>query len=144
MHAWVIWLIAAGILLVLEMMTLTFYLLWISIGAVAAAVVAWFVPDALLLQVITGCVVALLLTAFTKPLAKRLRTSKGYEDIGTELLGKQGVVVEAIEPGQYGIVKIGGDTWSATSTQFIGKDELVRVMKRGSTIIEVERWEEFI
>ncbi|MUG47611.1 NfeD family protein [Paenibacillus woosongensis] len=144
MHAWVIWLIAAGILLVLEMMTLTFYLLWISVGAGAAALVAWIAPDAFLLQVITGCVIALVLTAFTKPLAKRLRASKGYEDAGTELVGKQGVVVEAIEPGQYGIVKIGGDTWSATSTQQIGKDELVRVMKRGSSIIEVERWEEFI
>ncbi|MNJ66328.1 hypothetical protein D3C77_623960 [compost metagenome] len=105
--------------------------------------VAWFIPDALLFQVIVGCIIALVLTAFTKPLAKRLRTSQGYEDSGTELVGKQGVVVETIEPGQYGIVKIGGDTWSATSTQLIRKDELVRVMKRGSAIIEVERWEEF-
>lgn len=143
MHAWVIWLIAAGILLVLEMMTLTFYLLWLSVGAAVAGLVAWIAPDAIVLQVVAGSLVAIVLTIFTKPLAKRLRASKGYEDAGTELVGKQGVVVEPIEPGQYGIVKIGGDTWSATSNQVIGKDELVRVMKRGSTIIEVERWEEF-
>ncbi|MNW53960.1 Inner membrane protein YbbJ [compost metagenome] len=142
MEAWVFWLIAAGILLVLEMMTLTFYLLWICIGTVVAAIIAWVAPDAYVLQVLAGCLVALVLTAFTKPLTRRIHTSKGYEDTGVELVGKQGVVVEPIEQGQYGIVKIGGDTWSATSTQILDRDEVVRVIKRGSSIIEVERWEE--
>lgn len=142
MEAWVFWLIAAGILLVLEMMTLTFYLLWICIGAVVAAVVAWLAPDAFVLQVLAGCLVALVLTAFTKPLTRKIHSSKGYEDMGIELVGKQGIVVEPIEQGQYGIVKVGGDTWSATSTQNLDREERVRVVKRGSSIIEVERWEE--
>jgi len=144
MHAWVIWLIAAGVLLVFEMMTLTFYLLWLSLGAAVAAIVALIAPEGFLLQVSVGCLVALILTYFTKPLVKRLRASKGFQDAGTELEGKQGVVIEPIEPGQFGIVKIGGDTWSATSFEALRKDELVRVMKRGSTIIEVQRWEEII
>jgi membrane protein implicated in regulation of membrane protease activity len=144
MDAWVLWLIAAGVLLVFEMMTLTFYLLWLCLGAVVAAVVAWIAPDAYILQVIAGCVVAIVLTIFTKPLSRKFRnSSKGYEDTGTELVGKQGVVVEPIEEGQFGIVKIGGDTWSATSVRSLKKDELVRVLKRSSTIIEVERWEDF-
>lgn len=144
MDAWVIWLIAAGILLVFEMMTLTFYLLWLSLGAAVASIIALIAPEGILLQVSVGCLVALVLTFFTKPLAKRWRATKGFQDIGTELVGKQGVVIEPIEPGQYGIVKIGGDTWSATSFETLRKDELVRVMKRGSTIIEVQRWEEII
>ncbi|WMT41460.1 NfeD family protein [Paenibacillus sp. D2_2] len=144
MDAWVLWLIAAGVLLVFEMMTLTFYLLWLCLGAVVAAVVAWIAPDAYILQVIAGCVVAIVLTIFTKPLSRKFRnSSKGYEDAGTELVGKQGVVVEPIDEGQFGIVKVGGDTWSATSVRSLKKDELVRVLKRSSTIIEVERWEDF-
>lgn len=143
MHAWVIWLIAAGILLVLEMMTLTFYLLWFSIGAVVAALVAVIAPDAYLLQVIVGCVVSLILTVFTKPLSRRFRAARGFEDAGIELIGRKGIVTEPIEPGQYGIVKIGGDTWSATSSEYQAKDEWVRVIKRSSTRIEVEKWEEF-
>ncbi|MDQ0089367.1 membrane protein implicated in regulation of membrane protease activity [Paenibacillus anaericanus] len=144
MDAWVVWLIAAGVLLVFEMMTLTFYLLWLSLGAAVAAIIALITPEGFLLQVLVGCLVALGLTFFTKPIVKKLRASKGFQDTGTELVGKQGVVVEPIEQGQYGIVKVGGDTWSAISTQTLRKDERVRVLERSSTIIEVERWEEII
>lgn len=139
---WAIWLIVAGILLVLEMMTMTFYLLWLCIGSLVAAVVALVAPEAYFWQVAAGCLVALVLTVFTKPLSRKFRAAKGFKDIGTELVGKQGIVVEPIEPGQYGIVKVGGDSWSATATVPIGRDEKVRVLERGSTIIEVERWEE--
>lgn len=143
MDAWVIWLIAAGIILVLEMFTLTFYMLWFCIGTLVAALVAWIAPDAYLLQVVAGSIVTLVLTVFTKPISKKIRTSKGFKDTGTELVGRQGVVVEPIEPGQYGIVKVGGDTWSAVSAQLLAKDERIKVISRSSTIIEVERWEEF-
>lgn len=142
MDAWILWLIAAGVLLVLEMMTLTFYLLWLCAGTLAAAVVAWIAPDAYVVQVVVGCIVAVVLTIFTKPISKRFRTAKGFQDTGTEVIGREGVVVEPIEQGQYGIVKVGGDTWSATSAQTLAKDERVRVLHRSSTIIEVERWEE--
>jgi membrane protein implicated in regulation of membrane protease activity len=144
MSAWIIWLIAAAVLLVFEMVTLTFYVLWLTIGAAAAAVIALIAPEGIVLQVAVGCLVALGLTFFTKPLARRFRASKGFKDEGTELVGKQGIVLEPIHQGQYGIVKVGGDTWSATSDHALGKDEPVRVIKRGSTIIEVERWEEVI
>ncbi|GIO38004.1 hypothetical protein J41TS12_28650 [Paenibacillus antibioticophila] len=143
MDAWIVWLIAAGIILVLEMFTLTFYMLWFCIGALVAALVAWIAPDAYLLQVVAGSIVTLVLTIFTKPISKKVRNSKGFQDTGTELVGRQGVVVDPIEPGQYGIVKVGSDTWSAVSAQLLAKDERVRVISRSSTIIEVERWEEF-
>lgn len=143
MEVWAIWLIVAGIIFVLEMMTQTFYMLWFSIGSLVAALVAWFIPDAYFVQALVGCLIAIVLTIFTKPISRKFRTAKGFKDIGTELIGKQGIVVEPIEPGQYGIVKVGGDTWSARSTVSIPKNEKVRVVKRGSAIIEVERWEDF-
>ncbi|MEC2342971.1 NfeD family protein [Paenibacillus barengoltzii] len=142
MEMWAIWLIVAGILLVLEMMTMTFYLLWLCIGTLVAVVVAWVAPEAYFWQVALGCLVAVVLTVFTKSLSRKFRKAKGFKDIGTELVGKQGVVVEPIEPGQYGIVKVGGDSWSAKASVPIGRDEKVRVLARSSTIIEVERWEE--
>jgi len=136
----VFWLIAAGVLFVVEMMTLTFYLLWLSIGALAAGLVSLIVPEAILFQVILGSLVALGLTIFSKPLVSKFRSSRGFKDTGTEIVGRQGVVIEPIEQGRYGQVKVGGDTWSASSDQSLGKDEVVRVVKRGTTIIEVERW----
>ena len=142
MMIWMFWLVAAGVLFVIEMMTLTFYLLWLSIGALVAGLVSLLVPDSILLQVLVGCLVALGLTVFSKPLVARFRGSRGFKDTGTDIVGRQGIVVEAIEPGRYGQVKIGGDTWSATSVQTLGRDEVVKVVRRSTTIIEVERWEE--
>ncbi|KWX86538.1 hypothetical protein AMQ83_18325 [Paenibacillus riograndensis] len=140
MVVWVFWLIAAGVLFVVEMMTLTFYLLWLSIGALAACLVSLLLPDAILLQVLVGSLVALMLTIFSKPLVARFRSSRGFQDTGTDIVGRQGLVVEPIEPGRYGQVKVGGDTWSATSIESLGKDEVVKVVGRSSTIIEVVRW----
>jgi len=142
MVVWMFWLIAAGVLFVVEMMTLTFYLLWLSIGALVAGLVSLIVPDAILFQVVLGSLVAVGLTLFSKPLVARFRSSRGFNDTGTDIVGRQGVVVEAIEPGRYGQVKIGGDTWSATSVHKLARDEVVKVVGRGTTIIEVERWEE--
>lgn len=140
MVVWLVWLIAAGVLFVAEMITLTFYLLWLSIGALSAGLVSFIVPEAIVFQVVFGSLVALGLTLFSKPLVAKFRSSRGFKDIGTEIVGRQGVVVEPIEPGRFGQVKVGGDTWSASSTVSLGKDEVVKVVKRGTTIIEVERW----
>lgn len=140
MVVWVFWLIAAGVLFVVEMMTLTFYLLWLSIGALAACLISLLLPDAILLQVLAGSLVALVLTIFSKPLVARFRSSRGFQDTGTDIVGRQGLVVAPIEPGRYGQVKVGGDTWSATSIESLGKDEVVKVVGRSSTIIEVVRW----
>ncbi|AIQ14130.1 NfeD family protein [Paenibacillus durus] len=138
---WIIWFIAAGVLLVAEMLTLTFYLLWLCIGAVAAGLVSLAAPDAVLVQVLTGSLVALGLTLFSKPVVSRFRASQGFKDIGTDIVGREGIVVQPIEPGRYGQVKVGGDIWSAASVQQLSVDEKVRVISRGNAIIEVERWE---
>ncbi|MCU6794168.1 NfeD family protein [Paenibacillus sp. WQ 127069] len=140
MELWSIWLIIGGILLVVEMLTFTFYLLWLGLGAVVAAAVAWIAPDAFVLQILAGCLTALILTFFTKPLTRRFRTSRGFKDVIDEMIGKQGIVLETIEPGKHGIVKVGNETWSASSNEQLLKDEIVIVVERGNTIIEVQKW----
>jgi membrane protein implicated in regulation of membrane protease activity len=140
MELWAIWLIVAGVLLVIEMMTLTFYLLWIGIGAVVAAAVALFVPDSFVWQVLAGCVVVLVLTVFTKPITRRFRSSRGFTDAVDELIGKQGIVVESIQDGKPGIVKVGSETWSAVSDDILTKGDTVIVTGRGSALLQVHKW----
>jgi membrane protein implicated in regulation of membrane protease activity len=140
MELWAIWLIIGGVLLIAEMLTLTFYLLWLGIGALTAAFVAWIAPDAIVLQILAGCATALILTYFTKPLTERIRTSKGFKDPIDEMIGKEGVVLEEIAPGKHGIVKVGNETWSASSHEYILKGETIIVLARSSTIVEVQKW----
>ncbi|OMF19276.1 hypothetical protein BK133_29985 [Paenibacillus sp. FSL H8-0548] len=140
MELWLIWLIIAGILIVVEMLTLTFYLLWLGIGAVAAAIIDFIFPDALVLEVIVGCVVALILTVFTKTLTRRVRSSRGFKDAVDELVGKSGIVLEDVSIDAPGIVKIGNETWSALSNEPIHKGESIVVVSRGSAVLQVKRW----
>jgi len=142
MDWWAIWLIVGGVLLIFEMLTLTFYLLWLAIGAGVAALVALFVPDSFVWQALAGGAAALLLTAFTKPLTRRFKQSKGFKDVIDELVGKPGIVLEDIAAGEAGIVKVGNETWSAISAVPLRKDAKVKVVKRGTTVLEVEKWEE--
>jgi len=142
MDWWAIWLIVGGALIILEMVTLTFYLLWLGIGALVAAIVALPLPDAFPVQALAGGLVALLLTLYTKPITRKFRQSKGFSDAVDELIGKPGLVMEEIAIGAPGIVKVGGDTWSATSKQPLPKDVKVRIIGRGTTVLEVQKWED--
>lgn len=140
MELWVIWLILAGILIVIEMLTLTFYLLWLGIGALVAAIIDLFWPGAFVLELVVGCVVVLVLTIFTGPITRRFHSSKGYKDVVDELVGKQGTVLEEIAADTPGIVKVGNETWSAVSNVRLQKGEAVIVLSRGSAVLLVEKW----
>ncbi|MFC5701893.1 NfeD family protein [Cohnella faecalis] len=139
MDGWVIWFIAAGVLLVIEMFTLTFYLLWLGIGALVAAVVGLLFPDSLVIQIIAGAVASLLLTIYTKPLTRKFRSGRGYRDAIDELVGKEGIIVDPVVIGRTGIVKVGNETWSATADEPLQAGETVTVIHRGTTVLEVRK-----
>jgi Membrane protein implicated in regulation of membrane protease activity len=139
MEWWAIWLIAAGLLLIAELLTLTYYMLWLSAGAVVAAVVSLLAPDDFLLQSLIGGVAALALTGLTKPLTRRFKVGKGFRDTHEDLVGKQGVVIAKISPDRPGIVKVGSETWSAASKEELDLDERVTVVGRSSTVLEVQK-----
>ncbi|SDD72270.1 Membrane protein implicated in regulation of membrane protease activity [Paenibacillus sp. UNCCL117] len=139
MELWAIWLIIAGVLLIAEMMTLTFYLLWIAVGAAVAAAMAWLWPGLVIWQVFAGCIVVLVLTIFTKPITRRFRSSGSYRDAVDELVGKTGVVLEPIEPGAQGLVRVGSEMWSARAEERIAEGETVTVQARSSTHLFVQK-----
>ncbi|MGN4611409.1 NfeD family protein [Bacillus cereus group sp. MYBK71-2] len=139
MAAWVIWFIIAGILFIAEMLSITFYMLWLGIGAVVGGLIALFVPDALLLQVIVGGIVSLTLTFFTKRISKNFQEAKGFTDTLDMFAGKKGIVMQAITNETNGIVKVDGDTWTAIADDPIDAGEKVIVIKRHSTILQVKK-----
>lgn len=139
MAGWVIWFVIAGLLFIAEMLTVTFYLLWLGIGAVVGGLIALFVPNSLLLQVVIASIVSLVLTIFTKRISKNFREAKGYTDAVDQLVGKKGIIVQTITNEANGIVKIDGDMWTAVSDEPILDGENVIVVKRSSTVVHVKR-----
>ncbi|MFX3625324.1 MAG: NfeD family protein [Ectobacillus sp.] len=138
MAGWVVWLLIAGGLVIAEMLTFTFYLLWLGIGALFGGIVAFFVPD-LWTQVIVASIVSLVLTVFSKPIVKKIRMGRGYTDPVDTIVGKTGIVMQNITDEANGIVKVSGDTWSATAAKPISRGERVVVLGRRSTVLLVRK-----
>lgn len=142
MDLWAIWLVIGVLLIIAEMATLTFYLLWLAIGSLAAVLVALVMPDSIILQVLLGVIVALILTLFTKPLTKRMRSSKGFTDVIYQLVGQEGLVIEDIPLEGLGIVKVGNETWSAQSEVPLIKGTPIIVVQSYNTILQVQKRED--
>lgn len=134
---WWLWLIAGILLLVAEMVTGTFYLLWLGVAALAAAVLAYLFPDTYWLPPAAASVTGLLLIFFTKPLTTRLRHARGYTDPSHQLTNQHGEVVEPITPTRLGIVRVGSEVWSASAQEELYPGQRILVVSQSSTVLKV-------
>jgi membrane protein implicated in regulation of membrane protease activity len=111
MELWLIWVIVGFVLVIAELMTGTFYLLVLGVGAFAASVVAWAGGE-LLLQSVVGGVVAV----GGAMLVHHWHGERGPADGRSNLLDRgQPVVLEAWSNEGAGIarVKYRGASWEA-------------------------------
>lgn len=110
---WILWLTVFLLLAVAEMLTLNLYFILMSVGALAA-LVAFLFGGELWLQIVIFCVVALATTVLIRPVAMA-HLHKGPKDQLSNvdrLIGHSAVVLETVS-GTAGLVKIGGDIWTA-------------------------------
>jgi membrane protein implicated in regulation of membrane protease activity len=116
MSGWILWVIAACVFGVGEMLTTGFFLAPFSLGALLAAIVdaagageaaAWIV----------FIVASLLALAVVRPIARaHLRNPPLIRTGAAALIGKQAVVLERIANHEgVGCVKIEGEVWTARS-----------------------------
>ena len=110
---WIIWLTVFLLLGVAEMLTLNLYFILMSAGALAA-LVAFLFHAPLWLQIVLFCVVALATTVLIRPLAMaHLRKGPADQLSNVDrLIGRPAVVIETVST-HGGLVKIGGDVWTA-------------------------------
>ena len=116
--AWVIWLIIAAILVVAEVLTPGFFLLWFGVGALAAAMVALLGVSSLAAQTLVFLIVSVGLVIASRTILERFfshpaganRFSTGTETI----IGQVGTVVESSRGALYeGAVSVYGSVWPA-------------------------------
>ena len=114
MEEWVWWMIAAGLLAVGEMATVSFFLGPIAVAAVLSAIVA-LTGAGLAAQWIVFIIAALGSLLVLRPIARRhLRTPPQIRTGTAALVGTPAIVLERVD-GRGGQVKIGGEIWSARS-----------------------------
>jgi len=113
-EAWVIWLITAVVLGLLEVTTLTLVLGFFAGGALAAALVA-ALGGPVVLQVISFLVVSLALLGLLRPVVRRhTRPELGIRTGVAALIGQSAMVLERVD-AHHGQVKLAGEIWTARS-----------------------------
>jgi membrane protein implicated in regulation of membrane protease activity len=115
---WILWTILGAILVVAEIFTSGFVLLWFGIGAFAAAFLGIIGIDSLALQFLVFAVVSSGLTAASRTIFvnyfSREKTGQSLKSGVDALPGKIGTVVSSSKGAlQEGAVKVFGSTWTA-------------------------------
>ena len=115
---WVLWCILGAILIVAEIFTSGFVLLWFGIAALVAAFAGLLGVDSLALQFLIFAVVSIALTAASRTIFinyfSREKTGQSLRTGVDALPGKIGTVVSSSKGAlQEGAVKVFGSTWTA-------------------------------
>jgi membrane protein implicated in regulation of membrane protease activity len=140
MDAWVLWLIAAVVLAVAEMINLSFYLFPFAIGAAAAALVS-LAGGGTPIAVVVFAVLTAVSFGIVRPIARRhLQTPPQVRTGTAALIGRTAIVLERIANDEgVGCVRLDGEIWTARSyddDRVIEPGTRVHVMEiRGATAL---------
>ena len=125
---WKIWLIIAGIFLIVESLTTGFLVFWFSVGALIALISSFFL-ESIVAQTYVFLISSTVLIFATRKFCNKFLKNDAPETINT-VVGKVGTVTIDINPIiSEGQVKIGGETWSATAEAPIEKGAEIIVEK---------------
>ena len=143
MQGWILWLIAACVLGIGEMVTSGFFLAPFALGAGLAAL-ADAVGAGGIASWVVFVLVSVLTLAIVRPIAKsHMKTASQLRTGSAALIGKQAIVLERIVNDEgVGCVKINGEVWTARSydqDEVIEKGKRVQVLEiRGATALVAE------
>ncbi len=141
-NMWQLWAIVALVCLIIELTSGDFFFICFTIGGLASLLTA-LCCDSLAAQAIVFAVVSVLSIFFIRPLLVKHVHKSGEERTSNvdALIGREGIVTEAIEAEGYGRVKIDGDSWKACTADgaAIGEGSRVKVVDIKSVIITVEQ-----
>jgi membrane protein implicated in regulation of membrane protease activity len=131
MEPWMLWLIAAGVFVVAEVLTTSLVFAMIAGGAASAAAVA-ALGGGPPIQVLAFTLVSVGLLLLVRPIAQRhLHTPRAIRTGVAALVGAEAEVLEPVS-GRDGRIKLSGEVWSARSydgqTEF-APGESVRVIE---------------
>ena len=107
---WYMWLIAAGVFFIAEIITVGFMIFWLGIAALIVCLLS-LVIDNLFIQMAVFVILSTLLLFLTRPFVEKFVIKKDQKVITNafSIIGKQAKVIKSMDP----ITKLGQETWTA-------------------------------
>ena len=124
----ILWLVAIVLFVAVEASTTALVSVWFAVGAAAPMVVSFFSVSLGLQLLVFAIVSAVALGVMVPSLAKQRKEHQPPVTNGSPLtIGKQGVVLTAIEPGLPGRVRVDGLDWQAKAGVTLAPDTRIVV-----------------
>lgn len=124
----IVWLVLMVIFVVAEAATATLVSVWFCAGSLAALLVSLAAPDAVVIQIGSFLVVSALMLLALRPMARRLIGTRREATNADASIGKMAQVVEEVQPGRFGRVKLEGLEWTAKSDMTLPVGTWVQVL----------------
>ena len=128
---WYIWLIIAGIFLILEIITVGFLVFWLGVAALIA-MISSFITSNIIIQTAIFVIFSVILLFATRPLVNKFVNTKTIPTNAFSIIGKTALVVQEINPiKETGQIKINGEVWTAESenNQVIDEGSEVEILE---------------
>ncbi|MDO5852359.1 MAG: NfeD family protein [Methanobacteriaceae archaeon] len=133
------WIILAIIAIILEILSLSFFLISIGMGFIAAGILNYYNYNSIE-QITIFAIVTIICILLSRPLANKLTKNKSNRKSNTQrLINKKGIVIKTITPNKSGLIKVYGETWKAISDEEINTDEEVIIKKISGVKLIVEK-----
>ena len=140
---WIIWLIIAVIMLVIEIVTTGLATLWFAIGAVVAMIMdlcGASVASQIIAMAAISAVCFVVCMIWVKPKLESLRKKNVQKTNADRLIGREGVVIVPFNSTEgKGQVKVEGQIWSAKSGEDYTEGTKVTVKAIEGVKLVVER-----
>ena len=134
----VVWLVAVVAFLILEAATTALVSVWFAAGAAVALVISFF-TNSITVQFVAFAIVSAVALAVMLPLLGSYRGKKAPVTNGARLsVGKQGIVLQAILPGEIGRVRVDGLDWQARAGQSLPKGSRIKVTDVDGGVLVVQ------
>ena len=112
---WYMWLIAAGVFFIAEIITVGFMIFWLGIAALIVSLVSLFTEN-VFIQMALFVILSTLLLFITKPFLEKFVIKKD-EKVATNafaVIGQKARVIKSMDPiTKLGQIKVGSETWTA-------------------------------
>jgi membrane protein implicated in regulation of membrane protease activity len=135
MNTLYLWLVVAGVTLVLELVTPAFLFICFTGGALVAALSTIWI-DHITYQAVIFALVSVVLIPLTRPVARKMSRKDAAKTNMDALVGRTAYVLTGIDAARNtGKVRIGSEEWRAISdTPIPAESEVVVVQVEGTTL----------
>ena len=140
---WVVWLVIAVIMLVIEIVTTGLVTLWFAVGAIVAMIMD-LCGAPLVSQIVVMAVVSIvcfiLCMIWVRPKLESLRKKNVQKTNADRLIGREGIVIVPLNALEgKGQVKVDGQIWSAKAEEDFNEGTKITVKAIEGVKLVVER-----